>query len=43
MDAHNEPGGKEVIAPAPFKGGMITKDILALDVPAKSVVVVQLD
>jgi alpha-L-arabinofuranosidase len=43
MDAHNVPGAKEVVAPAPFKGGRIVGDTLALDVPAKSVVVVTLD
>jgi alpha-L-arabinofuranosidase len=43
MDAHNVPGAKELVAPAPFKGGTIAGDTLALDVPAKSVVVVTLD
>jgi alpha-N-arabinofuranosidase len=43
MDAHNVPGEREVVAPALFKGGRIDKDTLILDVPAKSVVVVQLD
>jgi alpha-L-arabinofuranosidase len=43
MDAHNVPGESEVVAPVPFKRGRIDKDTLVLDVPAKSVVVVQLD
>jgi alpha-L-arabinofuranosidase len=43
MDAHNIPGAKERVAPAPFKGGKIAGNTLALDVPAKSVVVVTLD
>jgi alpha-L-arabinofuranosidase len=43
MDAHNVPGEREVVAPALFKDGRIDKDRLILDVPAKSVVVVQLD
>jgi alpha-L-arabinofuranosidase len=43
MDAHNVPGETEVIAPKPFTGGRIEKGRLILDVPAKSVVVVQLD
>jgi alpha-L-arabinofuranosidase len=42
-DAHNLPGEKEMITPAPFKGGKIAGGVLTLDVPAKSVVVVRLD
>ncbi len=43
MDAHNVPGEREVIAPAPFRGARISGGTLALEVPAKSVVVVKLD
>jgi alpha-L-arabinofuranosidase len=43
MDAHNVPGAKEVIAPAGYRGGKIEQGALTLDVPAKSVVVVNLE
>jgi alpha-L-arabinofuranosidase len=43
MDAHNVPGAKELLAPVPYKGGKIEKGVLALEVPAKSVVVVNLE
>jgi alpha-L-arabinofuranosidase len=43
MDAHNVPGVRELVAPAPFTGAKIDKGSLMLEVPAKSVVVVQLD
>lgn len=43
MDAHNLPGGAEVVAPARFTGARIAGGALELKVPAKSVVVVRLD
>jgi alpha-L-arabinofuranosidase len=43
MDAHNLPGARDIVYPAPFKDAKIVKGTLALDVPAKSVVVVRLD
>jgi alpha-N-arabinofuranosidase len=43
MDAHNVPGAKEAVAPVPYKGGLISGDVVILTVPAKSVVVVRLD
>ncbi len=43
MDARNVPGQPEVIAPVPFRGATLGGGALRLDVPAKSVVVVQLD
>lgn len=43
LDAHNTPGQKEEIAPAPFNGGRISGGNLMLDIPAKSVVVVKID
>ncbi|RVU04070.1 alpha-N-arabinofuranosidase [Novosphingobium umbonatum] len=43
LDAHNTPGQKEEIAPAPYRGGKISGGKLLLDVPAKAVVVVGLE
>lgn len=43
LDAHNTPGQAEAIAPAPFHGAAIRDNRLAIDLPAKSVVVVSLD
>jgi alpha-L-arabinofuranosidase len=43
MDAHNVPGAKEEISPAPFTGGAIRDKMLTLNIPAKSVVVLRLD
>jgi len=43
LDAHNTPGQKEEIAPAPFNGGRIAGGKLLLDIPAKSVVVVKIE
>lgn len=43
MDAHNTPGKPEVIAPKPYTGGKVKGNILELNIPAKSVVVVRLD
>jgi len=43
LDAHNTPGEKEEIAPAPYRGGKISGGKLLLDVPAKAVVVVGLE
>lgn len=43
MDAHNVPGQPEIISPMPFKAAKIDGKRLVLDVPAKAVVVVQLN
>jgi alpha-N-arabinofuranosidase len=43
MDAHNVPGAKAAVMPAPYTGGRIANGILTLDIPAKSVVVAALD
>jgi alpha-L-arabinofuranosidase len=43
MDAHNVPGEKELVAPAPFTGARPSNGQLALEIPARSVVVVRLD
>lgn len=43
LDAHNTPGQKEEIAPAPFSGGRISGGKLLLDIPAKSVVVAKIE
>lgn len=43
LDAHNTPGQKEEIAPAPFHGGRIGGGKLLLDIPAKSVVVAKIE
>jgi len=42
MDAHNVPGGPEVVRPVPFSG-MINSGRLEFDLPAKSVAVVTVD
>ncbi|WCT77773.1 alpha-N-arabinofuranosidase [Novosphingobium humi] len=43
LDAHNTPGQKEEIAPAPFNSGRISGGKLLLDIPAKSVVVAKIE
>ncbi len=43
MDAHNVPGQREAITPAAFAGARIANGTLVVTMPAKSVVVLQLD
>ncbi len=43
MDAANLPGVKAAVAPVDYKGGKIKGNQLTLDIPSKSVVVVQLN
>ena len=43
MDAANLPGEKALVAPVDYKGGKIKGNQLTLDIPSKSVVVVQLN
>jgi len=43
MDAHNTPGQAEVIAPKTYSGGKVKGNVLELNIPARSVVVVRLD
>lgn len=42
-DAHNVPGQPETIHPVSYQGGKIKGDVLELKIPAKSVVVVNLE
>lgn len=43
MDAHNVPGQPASVAPARYEGGQVRNGMVTLVVPAKSVVVVELD
>jgi alpha-L-arabinofuranosidase len=42
-DAHNVPGRRESVAPAPFNGGRLSNGSLQLEVPSKALVVIRLD
>lgn len=43
LDAHNVPGQPETIGLKPYNGGKVRGNVVELNVPAKSVVVVRLD